>query len=141
MEKIADKKRREEIKKQIEEDRENKRRQIEAEKAKAASSVDVDVTEDKVEISNVPTNIATTSSSARIQVKLPPPNPPLKLTIDSPDTFTLKDLKSRIKEDCPSVKNVNELMQTFPTRIFSKSDDEMTLNELGLCPSATLILK
>lgn len=144
LEKIADKKRREEIKKQIEEDRENKKRQIEAEKAKLAGTTATGA--DSVQIESVPvsTSAASLSTSARIQVKLPPPNVPLKLTFDSPSTQTLKDLKERIKSECPPgvIKNNNvELMQTFPTRIFGKDEDNCTLNELGLAPSASLILK
>ena len=33
------------------------------------------------------------------------------------------------------------LSQTFPTRVFSVSEEERTLEDLGLCPSATLVLK
>ena len=139
-EKIADKKRREEIKMRIEEDRENKKRQIEAEKAKLT---DVSDNVEKVLIESVPmSHNPTTSTSARIQIKLPAPNPPLKLTFDSPTTQTLKDLKERIKSECPSIKTSSfELMQTFPTRILGKDDDGTSLSELGLAPSASLILK
>lgn len=140
LEKIADKKRREEIKKQIEEDRINKKNQIEAEKAKAAMSVDNQ--NDEVVIAPVnqePTKI--NSTSARIQIKLPAPSAPLKLTFDSPSTQTLKDLKDRIRAEYSAARPQMELMQTFPTRVFGAAEDECTLNELGLAPSASLILK
>ena len=129
-----------EIKMRIEEDRENKKRQIEAEKAKLT---DVSDNVEKVLIESVPmSQNPTTSTSARIQIKLPAPNPPLKLTFDSPTTQTLKDLKERIKSECPSIKTSSfELMQTFPTRILGKDDDGTSLSELGLAPSASLILK
>lgn len=146
LEKIADKKRREEIKLQIEEDRINKKRQIEAEKAKLAAVGDI--TNHNIVASAVMTDApvaastnSSSSSSARIQVRLPAPNPPLKLTFDSPATQTLKDLKARIKAECPAVKAIDELIQTFPTRVFGKAEDGCTLNELGLAPSASLILK
>lgn len=140
MEKIADKKRREEIKKQIEEDRINKKKQIEAEKAKN-SEISV---QDEVVI--VPVNqepVKTDSTSARIQIKLPSPNAPLKLSFDSPSTQTLKHLMNRIKAEYPPAPSPSqmELVQTFPTRIFGAGDDGCTLNELGLSPSASLILK
>lgn len=142
-EKIADKKRREEIIRQIEEDRENKKRQIEAEKAKLAGSSAVDCEPVVVVVDSVP--IASHSAScARIQIKLPAPNPPLKLTFDAPSTQTLRDLKDRIKLECPAgvIKTPSvELMQTFPTRMFGNADDACTLSELGLAPSASLILK
>lgn len=141
MEKIADRKRREEIKRQIEEDRENKRRQIEAEKARSEGVRDISVA---VESAATPSTLPTLpSTSARIQIKLPPPHPPLKFLFDSPSTATLKDLKDRIKSECPAnLKiNLNELMQTFPTHVFTKKEDEMSLSELGLAPSATLMLK
>lgn len=136
-EKIADRKRKEMIKKQIEEDRENKKKQIESEKAKLSTCLD--------EIpSKEPTFFPTSNSNssvARIQIKLPSPIPPLKLIFESPSSETLKSLKDRILSECPSINKIDELMQTFPTKIFNKSDDEKTLTELGLSPSSTLILK
>ena len=143
MEKIADKKRREEIKKQIEEDRINKKKQIEAEKAKN-NGICSEIAKDDVVI--VPINqepVQTNSTSARIQIKLPSPNAPLKLSFDSPSTQTLKDLKDRIKAEYPTAPAPSqmELVQTFPTRVFGAGDDGCTLNELGLSPSASLILK
>lgn len=141
MDKIMDKKRREEIKKQIEEDRNNKKAQIAAEKAKLMKSNE-DENEDVVVINNnEPEQLKTLSSSSRIQVKLPMPYPTLKLTFDSPCTQTLKDLKDKIKANCPDIKSIKELMGTFPTRSFGEKDDECSLSELGLIPSATLILK
>lgn len=148
MEKIADKKRREEILKQIEEDRVNKAKQIEAEKAKNRLS-GVNAVNDEILESAVMTDapVASISSSninsARIQIRLPPQHNklPLKLTFDSPSTQTLKDLKDRIKVECPSLGSADGLMQTFPTRLFGEAEDQCTLSELGLAPSASLILK
>ena len=140
LEKLADKKRREEIKKQIEEDRANKKRQIESEKAKLAGRIEAETVQIAIN-PVIPVNPVSSSSSARIQIKLPPPNLPLKLTFESPSTQTLKDLKTRIKSEYPLSTSSMELMQTFPTRIFGKDDDNCTLNELGLSPSASLILK
>lgn len=140
LEKIADKKRREEIKKQIEEDRINKKNQIEAEKAKTAISVDNQM--DEVVIAPVyQESTKINSNFARIQIKLPSPSAPLKLTFDSPSTQTLKDLKDRIKAEYSAARPQMELMQTFPTRVFGAAEDDCTLNELGLAPSASLILK
>lgn len=141
-EKVADRKRREEIKRQIEEDRANKKAQIEAEKAKAMGvNQDIIMTSSAV-VDSIESTSNCASTCARIQIKLPPPNPPMKLTFSSPSTETFKDLKLRIQaESSGSVRSVGELIQTFPTRVFSKEDDDKTLNELGLAPSATLILK
>lgn len=142
LEKLADKKRREDIKKQIEEDRINKKKQIEAEKAKKVAENNVEIGKDEVVIIPVDQEPAkTNSTSARIQVKLPAPNGPLKLTFDSPATQTLKDLKLRIKEEYPAARSPMELIQTFPTRVFDADDDGCSLNDLGLSPSASLILK
>ena len=143
LEKISDKKRREEIKKQIEEDRINKKKQIEAEKAKLNGAGGADIVMDTVTIIEEPaaTKSSNNSSSARIQIKLPAPSAPIKLTFDSPSTQTLKDLKDRLRAEYPNLNSRMELMQTFPTRVFGSDEDGCTLNELGLAPSATLILK
>lgn len=135
MEKIADKKRREEIKKQIEEDRANKKRQIELEKSQMLNNYE------KIEQQVNVNCSSSSSSSARIQIKLPAPNAPLKLTFDSPERETLKDLKDRIRAAYPEAKSQMELLQTFPTRVFGSGEDQCTLNELGLSPSASLILQ
>ena len=139
MEKIADRQRREEIKKQIEEDRENKKRQIEAEKMKMSGISSLDTV--PVNITPIIPVAATNSTSARIKIKLPAPQLPIQLTFESPATETFKDLRLRVETDCNKT-NVTELMQTFPTRLLTMdADDEKTLNELGLSPSAILILK
>ena len=141
MEKIMDKKRREEIKKQIEEDRNNKKAQIEAEKAKLLASTSTSNEQEFVNKNEPEQFKSSNCGSARIQVKVSSLNLALKFTFDSPSTQTLKDLKERIKLECPTIKAVNEFMGTFPTRHFGEADNECSLNELGLAPSATLILK
>lgn len=145
-EKIEDRKRRDEIKRQIEEDRKNKKASIEAEKQHQQQ---VDVSNDSI-VTNEPKVPSSPGSSspasvpltARIQVKMATSSkPPLKLTFTSPATETLRDLKVKIVEECGGSLKIGELMQTFPTRVFTVKDDELTLVELGFVPSATLQLK
>lgn len=138
-EKLKDRQLREEIKRQIEEDRKNKKAAEEAERALRNAQPGAT---DSVVIS-APSVAATATAStdhARIQIRLPPPGQPLKFTFDSPKTTTLADLKAKISEALGG-KSVGDLLQTFPTRTFTSADDKKTLFDLELCPSASLSLK
>jgi hypothetical protein len=135
--KIKERQLREEIKRQIEEDRKSKKANEEAERAlrNAASAATENV------VISAPSVVPTIAADhARIQVRMPPPAQPLKFAFDSPKTETLADLKAKISESIGG-KSVGDLLQTFPTRTLSAADDKKTLFELGLCPSASLSMK
>ncbi len=135
--KIKERQLREEIKRQIEEDRKNKKAAEEAERA--LRNATPGATENVV-IAPTPVTPTISADNARIQVKLPPPAQALKFSFDSPKTTTLADLKAKISEAIGG-KPVGELLQTFPTRTLSAAEDEKSLFDLCLCPSASLSMK
>ena len=135
--KIKERQLREDIKRQIEEDRKNKKAAEEAERAlrnAAPGAIE------NVVIAPPPVTSTIAADTSRIQVRLPPPAQPLKFTFSSPKTETLADLKAKISEAIGG-KPVGDLLQTFPTRTLSAADDRKTLFELDLCPSASLSMK
>lgn len=131
-EKIDDRQRREEIKRQIEEDRAARKKIDENEKLRRAGEVHAEAVTAAIPL--------TPATSARIQIKLPAPATPLKFTFDSPSTTLLSDLKAKIEEATGS-KMRGDLMQMAPPRTFTSADNDKTLAELELCPSASLQLK
>ena len=57
-------------------------------------------------------------------------------------SITLASVRRQIDDAHVTHQNTPySLSQTFPTRNFSVSEEERTLEDLGLCPSATLVLK
>ena len=138
-EKIMDRKLREDIKRQIEEDRLNKKAAEEAEKALRRAEAS-GAQESVVIAPNAHIVSSGNADHARIQIRLPPPQPALKFTFDSPKTTTLAELKQKIAEAIGK-SSCGDLFQTVPPRTFTSADDGKTLFELELCPSASLLLK
>lgn len=122
----------------IEEDRRNKKAAEEAEKAVRRAEASGTV-ESVVVTQSTPIVSSGSGDHARIQIRLPPPQPALKFTFDSPKTTTLAQLKKNIADAIG--KPCGDLFQTVPPRTFTSADDEKTLFELELCPSASLLLK
>ncbi|KAI8645084.1 hypothetical protein BD408DRAFT_474601 [Parasitella parasitica] len=55
---------------------------------------------------------------------------------------TLSHVRDWIKENrTESAKKPYKLTSQFPTRLFAEADDDKTLIDLNLCPSATIIMK
>ncbi|CAO3633508.1 unnamed protein product [Mucor fragilis] len=55
---------------------------------------------------------------------------------------TLSEVRNWIKENrTEDAKKPYKLSSQFPTRLFTDADDDTTLKELNLCPSATIIMK
>ncbi|KAL7309297.1 hypothetical protein PS15m_011401 [Mucor circinelloides] len=55
---------------------------------------------------------------------------------------TLSEVRNWIKENrTEDAKKPYKLSSQFPTRLFTDADDDRTLKELNLCPSATIIMK
>lgn len=57
-------------------------------------------------------------------------------------TSTLSSVRDWIQENrTDDARKPYKLASQFPTRLFTETDDNSTLKELNLCPSATIIMK
>ncbi|KAI8978128.1 hypothetical protein BDB01DRAFT_852662 [Pilobolus umbonatus] len=56
-------------------------------------------------------------------------------------TTTLSQVIAWINENRTDSRKPYKLLSQFPTRSFTEEEDDKTLNELHLCPSATVIMK
>lgn len=80
-----------------------------------------------------PTHITPTT---RIQVRLPDGHA-LKFTFET--AGPLEELQAKIRSELKGARF--ELVSAFPTRVFGEDESTQTFADLGLCPSATLIVR
>ncbi|KAL8291345.1 hypothetical protein RQP46_002323 [Phenoliferia psychrophenolica] len=78
--------------------------------------------------------------SARLQIRLP--NGGQALVTSMPASSTLGDLAKWVKEQ-PSAASLESLVfvSAFPRKVFGDADNSKTLTELGLVPSASLMIQ
>lgn len=137
-EKEEDKQQRARIKAQIEEDRQRMKEKAEAEKLRAQG-----IPGQKADLTPAAPLVMEQSSiksdTARLHIRLPD-GKALRETIDA--TKTLGDLMSLVEEKSGFPSSNYGLMIALPPRSFEVSTEgSKTMQELGLCPSAALVLR
>ena len=86
--------------------------------------------------STVPAPAKSNASQARLQIRLPD-GPPLVTTL--PATDTLQSVADYVTAQKPELSNPKFSM-TFPRKVFAASDMSKSLGDLGLTPSAVLVV-
>ncbi|KAJ1883248.1 hypothetical protein H4R99_000569 [Coemansia sp. RSA 1722] len=143
-EKEDDKRAAKKIKEQIEQDKRDRAARLAKEKAEREGS-------SAVETTNVPLvsmlqagvpQVVATGNQARLQIRpmLQSDKQVAPLTKVFEATQTLKDVRAFIKASIPDLGHHFKLSLSFPRKDFGSHDDSKTLKDLGLAPSAALIL-
>ncbi|KAJ1645346.1 hypothetical protein LPJ64_003049 [Coemansia asiatica] len=141
-EKEDDKRAAQRIKQQIEQDKRDRAARLAKEKAER-DGVNRDETVQAVSMiqAGVP-RVAATGSQARLQIRpmLQSDKQVAPLTHVFEASQTLNDVRAFIKQAVPELSSHFKLSLSFPRKDFGSHDDSKTLKDLGLAPSAALIL-
>lgn len=132
--KEADRIAKENVRKQLEADKLERKREAEEKKMMAAGkAISPPVS---VNPSTTTSNASKDYSEARIQIRIPSGPPLTKI-------FSASDPLSAIYDFCKQSGVVGDfkLMQTFPRKVLSGDDLKRTLKDLGLIPSAALVVQ
>ncbi|KAM0786167.1 hypothetical protein ACM66B_006974 [Microbotryomycetes sp. NB124-2] len=84
------------------------------------------------------TSSSSASAQTRLQIRLPAGGQPLNHTVDS--TSTLADVKQWVGERV-GLGSAFAFSSVFPRKTYSAADESKTMAELGLAPSAVLMLQ
>ena len=131
--KEADKIAKENVRKQLEADKLERKRQAEERKMMASGqAVSTPASMNPLVVSS---NLSKNYSEARIQIRIPS-GPPLT------KVFSALDSLSVVYEFCKQsgVEGDFKIMQTFPRKVLGGDDLKKTLKDLGLVPSAALVV-
>ncbi|KAJ1820374.1 hypothetical protein LPJ75_000954 [Coemansia sp. RSA 2598] len=148
-EKEDDKRAARRIKEQIEQDKRDRAARLAKEKAErdgtagdaAAAAAGAGAPPVSMIRAGVP-RVAATGTQARLQIRpmLQSDKQVAPITHVFEATQTLKEVRAFIKESAPELSSHFKLSLSFPRKDFGSHDDSKTLKELGLAPSAALIL-
>lgn len=134
--KEEEKQQRARIKAQIEDDRKRMREKAEAEKRRAQGEPAAQMPASAPLVSE---QANMTSDLVRLQIRLPD-GKALRETV--PSSMTLLELLGLVDEKCEFTSDTHSLMIALPPRSFDADEEgSKTLQDLGLCPSATLVLR
>ncbi|KAJ2386538.1 hypothetical protein GGI23_006468, partial [Coemansia sp. RSA 2559] len=142
-EKESDKLAARKIKEQIEQDKRDRAARFAREKAERDGTAAPQEPKPTVVNTAQLQNVSSNSDQARLQIRpmLTGDDAPTKpLTRMFGANQTLKDVFDYIRKEIPSVGHHFKLSTTFPRNEFSTHQESKTLKELGLVPSAALIL-
>ncbi|KAF2642428.1 hypothetical protein P280DRAFT_264914 [Massarina eburnea CBS 473.64] len=120
----------------LEADKQERKRKAEAEKAARAGKAAPVYAEPAAPTSSGPTT--SKPASAYTEARLALQTPSGRVTKTFPVETTLFEVAHALEQDG---LEVNSFMQSFPKKIYDKTDFGMTLKEAGMVPSAALIIK
>ena len=120
----------------LEEDKAQRRRKAEAEKAARAGQAPPPPAEPSQPSTAGPTTSKPASAYAEARLALQTPTG--RATKTYPAETTLFEVAQALEQDGVAVSNFT---QNFPKKIFSQAEFSMTLREAGMVPSAALIVK
>ncbi|KAJ2624965.1 hypothetical protein GGI26_001077 [Coemansia sp. RSA 1358] len=130
------------IKEQIEQDKRDRAARFAQEKAERDGTAETPVPPPSLLQTGLP-KINTDSNQARIQIRpvLPASDSPIMpITHVFDADQTLKDVISFVKKELPHIGHHFKLATSFPRKEFTSHHESKTLKELGLVPTAALIL-
>lgn len=136
-EKLADIAAKEKIKQQIQQDKEDRRLKAEREKAERAGKAPPEPVAPSVPVTTgvVTSKPASAYTETRLRLQTPGGNVQKSFSVDT----TLFEVAEALRME--SGVEVQSFTQNFPKKIFDSIDFGSTLKELGLVPSAALIVK